>query len=91
MRIRNSEGSSKLCAVASEAIGLSADRKTLYFCPLCSRHMYSVPTKLLRDPNVTEQQFSEAVKDRGEKGPLDGLEADSEGAIYAGDYETIVS
>lgn len=36
---------------------------------------------------LTEQQLCEAVKDSGEKGPSDGLEADSEGAIYTGDYE----
>lgn len=87
LRIHNVDGSSKPFAVASDGIALSADRQTLYFCPLSSRHLYSVSTKLLRDPNVTEQQLSEAVKDLGEKGPSDGLEADSEGAIYAGDYE----
>ncbi|MGE1154460.1 L-dopachrome tautomerase-related protein [Pseudomonas kitaguniensis] len=87
MKIRNADGSSKPFAVASDGIALSADRQTLFFCPLSSRHLYSVDTKLLRDPNVTEQQLIEAVKDLGEKGPSDGLEADSEGAIYAGDYE----
>jgi len=87
MRIRDADGSSKPFAVASDGIALSADRQTLYFCPLSSRHLYSVATKLLRDPSVTEQQLIEAVKDLGEKGPSDGLEADSEGAIYAGDYE----
>lgn len=87
LKVRNADGTTKPFAVASDGIALSADRQTLYFCPLSSRHLYSVPTKLLRDPNVTEQQLNDAVKDLGEKGPSDGLEADSQGAVYAGDYE----
>ncbi len=87
LMFRNADGSSKPFAVASDGIALSADRQTLYFCPLSSRHLYSVPTKLLRDPTVSEDQLAAAVQDLGEKGASDGLEADAEGAIYAGDYE----
>ncbi|MBT2767646.1 gluconolaconase [Stenotrophomonas sp. ISL-67] len=81
------DGKSKPLTVASDGIALSADGKTLYFCPLSSRHLYSVSTTLLRDPNVSEAQLAEAVKDLGEKGASDGLEADADGAVYAGDYE----
>ncbi|WP_426128986.1 L-dopachrome tautomerase-related protein [Pseudomonas sp. DWP1b1] len=87
LMFRNADGSSKPFTVASDGIALSADRQTLYFCPLSSRHLYSVPTKLLRDPTVSEDQLAAAVQDLGEKGASDGLEADAEGAIYAGDYE----
>ncbi len=87
LKVRNADGTSKPFSVASDGIALSADRKTLYFSPLSSRRLYSVSTDLLRDPKVTEQQLIEAVKDLGEKGPSDGLEADSQGAVYAGDYE----
>jgi sugar lactone lactonase YvrE len=34
--------------VASDGIALSTDGATLYYCPLSSRHLYSVPTALLR-------------------------------------------
>lgn len=87
LKIRGADGSTKPFAVAADGIALSADRQTLYFCPLSSRHLFSVPTALLRDPKATEQQLAAAVKDLGEKGPSDGLEADSQGAVYAGDYE----
>ncbi|WP_219096670.1 L-dopachrome tautomerase-related protein [Pseudomonas sp. UMAB-40] len=80
-------GTRKPLGVASDGIALSADGKTLYFTPLSSRHLYSVPTALLNDKRVSEQQLVKAVQDLGEKGASDGLEADAAGAIYAGDYE----
>ncbi|MEG5264931.1 L-dopachrome tautomerase-related protein [Pseudomonas sp. JDS28PS106] len=84
---RNAKGEAGLLKVASDGIALSNDGKTLYFCPLSSRHLYSVPTALLRDPKVTEAQLEEAVVDLGDKGASDGLEADAGGSVYAGDYE----
>ncbi|MGE8114378.1 L-dopachrome tautomerase-related protein [Pseudomonas sp. NPDC086566] len=84
---RDAQGKSGLLTVASDGIALSSDGKTLYFCPLSSRHLYSVPTALLRDPTVSEAELEHAVVDLGEKGASDGLEADADGAVYAGDYE----
>ncbi len=81
------EGKPLALKVASDGIALSPDGETLYYCALTSRHLYSVPTKLLRDPAVTEAQLAAAVRDLGVKGPSDGLEADAKGAVYAGDYE----
>lgn len=76
-----------LWGVASDGIALSADGKTLYFSPLSSRHLYSVPTALLRDAGISDKRLEAAVVDLGEKGASDGLEADAEGAVYATDYE----
>jgi sugar lactone lactonase YvrE len=81
------DGKPKTLTVASDGIALSADGKTLYFCPLSSRHLYSVPTALLRDQHVSEAQLTAAVMDLGEKGASDGIAADAKGALYAGDYE----
>ena len=81
------DGKSNTLTVASDGVALSADGKTLYFCPLSSRHLYSVSTALLRNPDVSEAQLAAAVEDLGEKGASDGLEADANGAVYAGDYE----
>ncbi|GFZ73994.1 Uncharacterized protein ALO70_02248 [Pseudomonas amygdali pv. eriobotryae] len=81
------DGSRKPVHVAADGIALSADGKTLYFSPLSSRHLYSVATELLNDSGVSEQQLAAAVEDLGEKGASDGLEADADGAVYAGDYE----
>jgi sugar lactone lactonase YvrE len=73
--------------VASDGIALSADGETLYFCPLSSRHLFSVPTVLLRDRRAAPEAVAAAVRDLGEKGASDGLEADDKGRVYAGDYE----
>ena len=87
LKVRGADGSTRPFSVASDGIALSADGQTLYFCPLSSRHLYAVPTALLRDPSVSETRLDMAVQDLGEKGASDGLEADAAGALYAGDYE----
>ncbi|TXI86094.1 MULTISPECIES: L-dopachrome tautomerase-related protein [unclassified Cupriavidus] len=87
MAMRDPDGKTRPFGVASDGIALSADGETLYFCPLSSRHLYAVPTRLLRDPSVSEAQLAAAVQDLGEKGASDGLESDAAGAVYAGDYE----
>ncbi|TFW13804.1 L-dopachrome tautomerase-related protein [Duganella callida] len=87
MKVRTGDGSTQKFTVASDGIALSADGQTLYYSPLSSRHLYSVPAALLRDPKVSEAQLAAAVKDLGEKGASDGLEADANGALYATDYE----
>ncbi|WP_416148024.1 L-dopachrome tautomerase-related protein [Pseudomonas sp. KU26590] len=81
------DGKLKTMAVASDGIALSPDGKTLYFSALSSRHLFAVPAAMLRDAGVSEAQLNAAVKDLGEKGASDGLEADANGAVYAGDYE----
>lgn len=87
MLARGADGTAKPFGVASDGIALSPDGQTLYFSPLSSRHLYAVPTRLLRDEHVTEAQLSAAVLDMGEKGASDGLEADANGTVYASDYE----
>ncbi|SHH41333.1 L-dopachrome tautomerase-related protein [Bradyrhizobium erythrophlei] len=73
--------------VASDGIAISADGDTLYYCPLSSRHLFSVSTALLRDRSSNDDAVAQSVVDLGEKGASDGLEADDKGRIYAGDYE----
>jgi sugar lactone lactonase YvrE len=73
--------------VASDGIAISADGETLYFSPLSSRHLFSVPTALLRDRHAAPEAVAAAVRDLGEKGASDGLESDEQGRVYAGDYE----
>lgn len=73
--------------VASDGITLSADGATLYYGPLTSRHLYAVPTNLLRDRSVSDEKIAAAVVDLGDKGASDGLETDDRGRIYATDYE----
>ncbi|CAM2164266.1 Gluconolaconase [Burkholderia latens] len=87
LKLRDANGTSKPFFVASDGIALSADGKTLYYCPLSSRHLYSIPTAMLRDPSISDAQLAAAVTDLGEKGASDGLASDANGNIYAGDYE----
>ena len=87
LAVRNADGSTAPFSVASDGIALSSDGSTLYYSPLSGRHLFAVPTALLRDPGVSESRLSAAVRDLGEKGASDGLEADAAGAVYAGDYE----
>ena len=73
--------------VASDGIAISPDGATLYYSPLSSRHLYAVPTALLRDPAITDRALGQQVKDLGLKGASDGLIEDDRGRIYGGDYE----
>jgi sugar lactone lactonase YvrE len=73
--------------VATDGIAISPDGATLYYCALSSRHFYSVPTALLRDPAATDAQIAAAIRDLGAKAPSDGLAEDAKGNVYAGDYE----
>lgn len=73
--------------VSADGIAISADGALLYYCPLSSRHLFSVPTDLLRDKSIPDDEVAAAVIDLGEKGASDGLETDDKGRVYAGDYE----
>lgn len=67
----------------ADGIALSADRRTLYWCALTARHLYSIETDLLRDFSTDLQTIAGAVVDRGDKGTnTDGLGSDNRGLIY---------
>jgi sugar lactone lactonase YvrE len=74
--------------VGSDGIAISPDGKILYYCPLTSRHIYSVSVDALADQSKTDQEVAGTVKDLGEKGGAsDGLESDTQGRVYLSDYE----
>ena len=73
--------------MGSDGIAISADGKKLFYCPLASRHLYSVNVDALSDESQTEEQVAATVKDEGVKGASDGLETDAKGRLYATDYE----
>jgi hypothetical protein len=67
----------------ADGIALSADRKTLYWCPLTARNLYSIDTALLQDFSTPLSEIDKAVKDLGDKGTnTDGMGADNKGNIY---------
>lgn len=67
----------------ADGIALSWDRKTLYWCPLTSRHLYCIDTAVLQDPDSTDADIAQAVVDLGSKGTnTDGMTADNQGRIW---------
>jgi sugar lactone lactonase YvrE len=67
----------------ADGIALSADRKTLYWCPLTGRNLYCVNTSLLQDFTTPLGKIEQAVLDLGDKGSnTDGMGADNRGLIY---------
>lgn len=76
----------------ADAITLSADSKTLYFAPLTSRRLYSIPTAVLANFDASEQTLEAAVRDEGEKGFADGMATDPQGRLYTtnGEHDAIL-
>lgn len=67
----------------ADGIALSCDRKTLYWCPLTGRRLYSIATELLWDESKTDAELSAAVVDCGSKHTnTDGMTADNQGRIW---------
>lgn len=74
-------------SIGSDGIAISNDGKQLYYCPLASRHLYSVSTDALANEKLPDAEVAKTVKDLGEKGASDGMESDAEGRIYTTEYE----
>lgn len=74
--------------VGADGIAISPEGKTLYYCPLTGRHLYSVSVDALADRSKSGADVAATVKDLGEKGGAsDGLESDQQGRVYLSDIE----
>ena len=74
--------------VGADGIAISSDGKTLYYCPLISRRLYSVSIDALADRSKRDADVGATVKDLGDKGgAADGLESDAQGRVYLTNYE----
>ncbi|MEU8814780.1 L-dopachrome tautomerase-related protein [Actinoplanes sp. NPDC048796] len=73
--------------VGADGIAIDATGERLWFCPLSSRRLYSVPTSALADRALSDDEVAALVTDHGDKGASDGLESDTAGALYATAYE----
>ncbi len=71
----------------SDGLAISRDGKTLYYCPVSSRQLYSVSVDALMDQTKSESEVAATIKDLGVKGMSDGLESDAQGNVYFGDEE----
>ena len=75
-------------ADGADGITLSADGEMLYWTAVGSRYLYSVPTALLRDNSPTAELLAQAsIVSHAVIGISDGLETDSNGLVYTGNFE----
>lgn len=74
-----------------DGVALSKDNSRLYYAPLSSHRLYSLPTALLADFSADDAALAGAVTDEGEKGSADGLATDAWGRLYttAGEQDAI--
>jgi sugar lactone lactonase YvrE len=78
------DGERQPVTMGADGIAISADGERLWYCPLASRHWYSVPTDALLDRSLPDEETGALVVDEGDKGSAgDGLETDDSGALYA--------
>jgi len=85
---RQPDGKTNPIKMGSDGIAISADGSRLYYCPLASRHLYSVAIDALVERSIDDSAVAATVIDEGDKGGgADGLETDAAGYIYATNYE----
>ncbi|MBS1102199.1 SMP-30/gluconolactonase/LRE family protein [Gluconobacter sp. Dm-62] len=80
-------GHPQLVSGGVDGIALTKDEKRLYFSPLTSRRLYSLPVDLLADPASDDAVLAPAIRDEGEKGVADGLALDAQDRLYTTNYE----
>jgi sugar lactone lactonase YvrE len=73
--------------VGADGIAISADGSRIYYCPLSSRRLYSVATSAMLDRSLSDDAVAATVIDHGDKPASDGLESDTDGALYITAYE----
>ncbi len=73
---------------AADGIAISADGKTLYYCPINGTKLYAVSTDALRDRTKSDAQVAATVRIVTGKMPSDGLESDAAGNVYLSDPVT---
>jgi sugar lactone lactonase YvrE len=85
---RPADGAPKPVTMGSDGIAITADGRRIVYCPLASRHWYSVTTDALVDRASGDEEVAATVRDEGDKGTgSDGLETDDVGRLYLTAYE----
>lgn len=74
--------------IGVDGIALSNDGKTLYYCPLASRRLYSVSTAALADGGMSDEDTARTIEFLGNRDfASDGLLCDDAGNLLLTDYE----
>jgi sugar lactone lactonase YvrE len=73
--------------VHADGIGLSPDRRWVYYQALTGRTMYRVPTAALRDASLDDAALAQAIERVAESGVSDGLVFDRAGNLYLSSLE----
>ncbi len=73
--------------VHADGIGLSPDRKWVYYQALTGRTMYRVSTVALRDASLSAEALAKQVERVAESGVSDGLIFDAHGNLYLSSLE----
>ena len=81
--LKPKDGKANPMKTGADGIALSGDKKTLYWTNLTGNRLLSLPTALIRDFSVSEQQVSAAVKVVATlPSNTDGMTADRDNNLY---------
>ena len=86
LMMRTRYGHPEPAKLGSDGIAIVPSQDRLYFCPLTSPRLYSVPISMLIDRTRKEEDVASAVVDEGIKGPSDGMVASANGTLFVTDY-----
>ncbi|WP_373539319.1 L-dopachrome tautomerase-related protein [Chamaesiphon sp.] len=85
---RQADGTTTPMKMGADGIAINAEGSRIYYCPLISRRLYSIPIESLVDRDMDAETVSATVTNEGDKGGCaDGLESDAEGYVYATNFE----
>ncbi len=85
---RQADGTTARMKMGADGIAINAEGSRIYYCPLISRRLYSVPIESLVDRDMGAETVSATVTYEGDKGGCaDGLESDAAGYVYATNFE----
>lgn len=73
----------------ADGIALSPDGKKVYYTAITGRKLYSLPTDILSNADVTDYAIEKAVTYEGEHPACDGIAEDALGTIYFGSFEQL--
>jgi sugar lactone lactonase YvrE len=84
---RPPNGPAAYIKVGSDGIAISSDKKTLFYCPMASRRLYSVSVDVLARRGSSDAEAAATIKQHPRNYASDGLDCDDQNNLYLSDYE----